>query len=130
MPLFHEDIVQLARENDLFRREVTTSKFSQVVLMSIDPGDEIGEETHDDVDQVLVFVEGQGEAVLEGLSKPVVPNELVFVPAGTLHNFINTGSSPLKLYTVYSPPEHEPGTIHHTKAEADAYEAEHHGHDS
>ena len=125
MPLFHEDIVELARANDLFRREVTTSKFSQVVLMSIEPGSEIGEETHDDVDQVLVFVEGEGEAILEGQAAPVVPNELVFVPAGTLHNFRNTGSGPLKLYTVYSPPEHEPGTIHHTKAEADEWEAQH-----
>ena len=125
MPLFHEDIVELARANDLFRREVTTSKFSQVVLMSIEPGSEIGEETHDDVDQVLVFVEGDGEAVLEGQAAPVVPNQLVFVPAGTLHNFRNTGSGPLKLYTVYSPPEHEPGTIHHTKEEADEWEAAH-----
>ena len=125
MPLFHEDIVELARANDLFRREVTTSKFSQVVLMSIEPGSEIGEETHDDVDQVLVFVEGDGEAILEGLAAPVVPNQLVFVPAGTLHNFRNTGSGPLKLYTVYSPPEHEPGTIHHTKEEAEEWEAQH-----
>ena len=125
MPLFHEDIVELARANDLFRREVTTGKFSQVVLMSIEPGSEIGEEVHDDVDQVLVFVEGEGEAVLEGQPAPVVPNQLVFVPAGTLHNFRNTGSGPLKLYTVYSPPEHEAGTIHRTKEEADEWEEQH-----
>ena len=125
MPLFHEDIVGLARANDLFRREVTTSKFSQVVLMSIEPGSEIGEEVHDDVDQVLVFVEGEGEAVLEGQPAPVVPNQLVFVPAGTLHNFRNTGSGPLKLYTIYSPPEHEAGTIHRTKEEADEWEEQH-----
>jgi mannose-6-phosphate isomerase-like protein (cupin superfamily) len=122
---FHEDIVALARSNDLFRQELTTSTFSQLVLMSIEPGSEIGEEVHDDVDQVLVFVEGEGEAVIEGQTAPVTPNQLVFVPAGTLHNFRNTGSGPLKLYTVYSPPEHAPGTVHRTKAEADEWEAQH-----
>jgi mannose-6-phosphate isomerase-like protein (cupin superfamily) len=125
VPGFHEDIVALARSNDLFRQELTTSTFSQLVLMSIEPGSEIGEEVHDDVDQVLVFVEGEGEAVIEGQTAPVTPNQLVFVPAGTLHNFRNTGSGPLKLYTVYSPPEHAPGTVHRTKAEADEWEAQH-----
>ena len=118
------DIRRLARENEDFRREVMTGPHSQVVLMSVEPGSEIGEEVHDDVDQVLVFVEGTGEAVLEGQASGVEPGSLVFVPAGTRHNFVNRGDTALKLYTVYSPPEHPEGTVHHTKEEADA--AEHH----
>jgi mannose-6-phosphate isomerase-like protein (cupin superfamily) len=120
-----EDITALTRQNDDFRRVVKTGEHSQVVLMTIQPGDEIGEEVHDDVDQVLVFVEGQGEAVIEGDASPVGPNQLAFVAAGTRHNFRNTGAGPLRLYTVYAPPEHPDGTVHKTKAEADEYEAEH-----
>ena len=118
------DIRRLALENDDFRREVTTGPHSQVVLMSVAPGSEIGDEVHEDVDQVLVFVEGTGEAVLDGDTSGVGPGDLVFVPAGTRHNFLNRGDGALKLYTVYSPPEHPEGTVHHTKEEAD--EAEHH----
>jgi mannose-6-phosphate isomerase-like protein (cupin superfamily) len=118
------DIVALARQNDAFRREVITGPNSQVVLMAIPPGGEIGEEVHPGVDQILVFVEGEGEAVLEGERSPVRPNDLVFVKAGTRHNFVNTGSGPLRLVTVYSPPEHEPGTVHATKEEADAAEGQ------
>lgn len=116
------DIQRLARDNDDFRREVMTGPHSQVVLMSVEPGSEIGEEVHDDVDQVLVFVEGTGEAVLDGNTSAVESGSLVFVPAGTRHNFVNRGDDPLKLYTVYSPPEHPAGTVHHTKEEADAAE--------
>lgn len=77
---------------------------------------------HDAVDQVLVFIEGEGTAVIEGQRTVVGPDRLVLVPAGTRHNFINTGSSNLRLYTVYAPPQHAQGTIHRTKAEADADE--------
>lgn len=126
MKNFQQDIVALTKENNNFRREIATNEHSQLVLMSIEPGDEIGEETHD-VDQILVFVQGTGEAVLNGARSGVVTNQLVIVPAGTLHNFINTGNEPLKLYTVYSPPEEEPGTIHKDKAEAEAAEKEKHG---
>jgi mannose-6-phosphate isomerase-like protein (cupin superfamily) len=118
----NHDIVGSAMENTSFRRVVETGKHSQVVLMSIPPGGEIGEETHDHVDQVLIFVAGGGEAVLEGERSPVGPGRLVFVPAGTKHNFVNSGTADLKLYTVYAPPEHAPGTVHETKAEADAAE--------
>jgi mannose-6-phosphate isomerase-like protein (cupin superfamily) len=118
------DIAQAARDNDAFRREVVTGEHEQVVVMTIAPGSEIGEEVHNETDQVLVFVDGQGEAQLDGVSSPVGPNDLVFVRAGTTHNFINTGDVPLRLITVYAPPEHEPGTVHLTKEEADA--AEHH----
>jgi mannose-6-phosphate isomerase-like protein (cupin superfamily) len=114
------DILVEARRNDAFRREVITGRHSQVVLMAIPREGEIGEEVHEDVDQILLFVEGDGEAVLEGERRTVGPNDLVFVPAGTRHNFINRGAAPLRLVTVYAPPEHEPGTVHATKAEADA----------
>lgn len=118
------DIDAEVRSNDAFRRELLTGEHSQVVVMTIPAGGEIGEEVHDDVDQVLLFVEGTGEAVLDGESSPVGPNQLVLVRAGTRHNFVNTGNAPMRLVTVYAPPEHEPGTVHQTKAEADA--AEHH----
>jgi mannose-6-phosphate isomerase-like protein (cupin superfamily) len=116
------DIVQAARENEAFRREVVTADHSQLVVMTIPTGGEIGEEVHEHVDQILIFVDGQGEAVLEGRRSPVGPNDLVFVKAGTRHNFVNTGNRPLRLVTVYAPPEHPPGTVHATKEEADAAE--------
>ena len=117
MPVFNKDIVALTRANAYFRQEILTNEHSQVVLMSVEPGDDVGEETHD-VDQVLVFVEGEGESVLNGERGRVGTGSLVSVPAGTRHNFVNTGATPLKLYTIYAPPEEEPGTLHRTRAEA------------
>jgi mannose-6-phosphate isomerase-like protein (cupin superfamily) len=119
---FNEDILARAKRNSFFREVVSTGPHAQVVVMSIPPAGEIGEEVHHDVDQVLVFVEGEGVAVLEGQRSPVSPGRLVHVPAGTRHNFVNEGSVDLKLYTVYTAPKHAPGTIHRTKAEADADE--------
>ena len=115
-------IVKMALSNDAFRDEVITGQECQVVLMTLQPGEEIGSETHDDHDQILVFVEGHGQAVLDGQATEVGTNDLVFVHAGTEHNFINTGTAPLKLYTVYAPPEHAAGTRHDSKSEADAAE--------
>ena len=117
------DIREVARQNDAFRRELLTGEHAQVVAMTIPAGGEIGEEVHDDVDQLLIFVDGSGEAILEGQSSAIDRNDLVFVKAGTRHNFVNTGDGPLRLVTIYSPPEHEPGTVHRTKEEADAAEA-------
>jgi len=119
---FNEDILARAKRNSFFREVVSTGPHAQVVVMSIPPAGEIGEEVHHDVDQVLVFVEGEGVAVLEGQRSPVSPGRLVHVPAGTRHNFVNEGSVDLKLYTVYTAPKHAPGTIHRTKAEAEADE--------
>jgi mannose-6-phosphate isomerase-like protein (cupin superfamily) len=116
------DILEAAWTNDAFRREVLTGEHEQVVVMTIEPGGEIGEEVHPDTDQVLVFVDGHGEAQLDGESSEVGPNDLVFVRAGTRHNFLNRGDAPLRLITIYAPPEHAPGTVHQTKAEADAAE--------
>jgi mannose-6-phosphate isomerase-like protein (cupin superfamily) len=116
------DILDAARSNDAFRREVLTGEHEQVVVMTIPPGGEIGEEVHPDTDQVLVFVDGRAEAVLDAESSEVGPNDLVFVRAGTRHNFLNRDDRPLRLITIYAPPQHAPGTVHQTKAEADAAE--------
>lgn len=119
MDFFNKDIAQLANDNSYFRQELKTGSHSQVVIMSIPPAGEIGEEVHD-VDQILIFTAGTGDAILNGEKSSVVKNSLVFVPAGTTHNFVNTGAEDMKLISVYSPPEHKPGTVHKTKAEADA----------
>jgi mannose-6-phosphate isomerase-like protein (cupin superfamily) len=123
---FNEDIVKRAKANSFFREVLATGPYSQVVVMSIPPGGDIGEEVHEDVDQTLVFVQGEGQAILDGYKSAVAADRLVHVPAGTRHNFVNTGSVDLRLYTIYAPPEHEPGTIHKTKAEADAAHAAEH----
>ncbi len=123
MPEFNKNIIELAQGNEFFRQVVDTTRYSQVVLMTIKPGEDIGEETHPDVDQSLFFVSGSGRAELNGKASPVGPNSLVVVPAGTKHNFINTGNTSLKVVTVYAPPQHAPGTVHKTKADATAAEA-------
>lgn len=122
---YHANVVQASKANPYFRKELYTTDRTQVVLMSIEPGDDIGLETHD-LDQVLVFVEGQGEYELGGQRGAIQAGDLFVVPAHTRHDFVNTGKAPLKLYTVYAPPEHAPGTLHRTKAEAEAAEAEEH----
>jgi mannose-6-phosphate isomerase-like protein (cupin superfamily) len=113
-----------ARTNDAFRREVVTGSHEQVVLMTIPPGSEIGEEVHPDTDQVLVIVDGTAEAIIDGGRSALGAGDLVLVRAATQHNVVNTGDRPLRLFTVYAPPEHAAGTVHQTKADADA--AEHH----
>lgn len=112
------DILQLARTSDDFRRVVTTGVHMQIVVMTLAVGEEIGAETHEEHDQVLFFVDGAGEAVLDGTTSSVGPGDLVFVHAGVHHNFRNTGDVPLRLVTAYAPPEHEAGTRHATKADA------------
>ena len=117
------DIMNAARTNDAFRREILTGDHEQIVVMTIPPGGEIGEEVHPDTDQVLTFVEGRAEARLDGEASAVGANDLVFVHAGVRHNFVNIGAAPLRLITIYAPPHHAPGTVHPTKADADAAEA-------
>ena len=123
--VYANDITMLAEENENFRQVLFTTGLSQLVLMAIPAGEEIGEETHEGIDQVLVFVSGEGRAVIEGETLSVRAGSLVVVPSGTRHNFIATGEEPLKLYTVYTPPEHADGTLHRTKEEADEYEHHH-----
>lgn len=114
----YQNIEQLTTENSNFRKVLFTNKHSQVVLMSILPGEDIGQEIHEGVDQVLVFVEGHGNAVIGGERHDIGAGDLFAVPAGTEHNFINTGDATMKLFTVYSPPEHPDGVVHTTKADA------------
>lgn len=115
-----KNITQQAKDNDFFRRVLETGKNTQVVIMSIPPNGEIGEEVHPDNDQVLYLVDGAGQVVLEGQPADYSAGDLVLVPAGTKHNFVTKGEAPMKIITTYSPPHHPDGTIHKTKAEADA----------
>jgi mannose-6-phosphate isomerase-like protein (cupin superfamily) len=116
------NIRRLALRNTDFRRELVTNENCQVVLMSLEPGDDIGEEIHANEDQLLVFVDGEAEVVLDGKSQRVEDGAMVSVPAGTRHNVINMDDEALKLYTIYAPPETAPGTVHHTRADAFAAE--------
>ncbi len=110
-------------KNRDFRKVLYTGKFSQLVLMSLKPKEEIGEETHNDVDQFFRFEEGQAKVIIDGKSHKVKGGYGVIVPAGAKHNVINTSkTADLKLYTIYSPPEHQDGTIRKTKSEAEAKE--------
>ena len=116
------DFTAQARATEAFRRELLTGAHSQLVAMAIPAGGEIGEEVHADVDQTLMFIEGEGEAILEGERSHVRPADVVFVKSGMRHNFVNTGAGTLRLLTIYAPPEHAPGTVHLTKRDADAAE--------
>ena len=118
----HFAIATVAEESADFRRVLWTGEHTQLVIMTIPPDGEIGEEVHEDTDQILTFVSGTGEAMVGGDTRAVTQGELVTVPAGTRHNFVNTGPNPLVLYTVYGPPEHADGAVHKTKEEADAAE--------
>ena len=113
---FITNIEQDAENNDFFRKVIFTAKNSQLVLMALKPGEEIGEEVHETIDQFFRFEKGIGKVVLEGEEFVIGDGFVLVVPAGTKHNIINTSSSePLKLYTIYSPPNHADGTIHETK---------------
>jgi mannose-6-phosphate isomerase-like protein (cupin superfamily) len=118
----HFTIATVAEQSADFRRVLWTGEHAQLVIMTIPVDGEIGEETHDDTDQILTFVSGTGEARVSGQTKQVAQGDLVVVPAGKKHNFRNTGPNPLVLYTVYGPPEHSDGAVHATKEEADAAE--------
>ena len=117
------NIEEATKENDNFRKVLYTAKHSQLVLMSLKPGEEIGEEVHNNLDQFFRFEEGEGKVVIEGEEFQIKDGFAVVIPAGTKHNIINTSSEmPLKLYTIYSPPNHQDGTIHKTKEEAESSE--------
>ncbi len=108
-------------ENENFRKVLYTAKNSQLVLMSLKPAEDIGEEVHDNIDQFFRIDSGEGKAVIEGVEYEIKDGFAVVIPAGTKHNIINTSlEKPLKLYTVYSPPNHRDGVIHFTKTEAEA----------
>ena len=117
------DIEAATLENSHFRQVLYTAPHSQLVVMTIEPGGEIGLERHGDRDQFIRVEAGEGEAVLDGERHAIGDGNAVVIPAGTLHNVVNTSATErLRLYTIYSPPEHPDGTIHRTKADADAAE--------
>jgi mannose-6-phosphate isomerase-like protein (cupin superfamily) len=120
---FTADLEAETRKNTNFRKVLYTGKYSQLVLMCLKPGEEIGEETHDDVDQFFRFEEGEGAVVIDGVKNPVKDRSGVVVPSGAKHNVINTSkTADLKLYTIYSPPEHQDKIVRRTKKEAIAQE--------
>ena len=117
---FVQDIESIAVKNTEFRRVLYTAKHCQLVVMALAPKEEIGAEVHTKLDQFFRVEEGTGEAVLNGVRTPIRAGFAIVVPAGMNHNIINTGSVPLKLYTLYAPPNHRDGVVHHTRAEAEA----------
>ena len=119
---FVADIEKLTVENTDFRRVLYTGKYLQLVLMTLQPGEEIGAEVHEDHDQFFRIESGSGEVRIDGKATPVKDDDAVIVPAGARHNVVNTGDAPLMLYTLYGPPEHRDGVVHKTKAEADAHD--------
>lgn len=122
MATFNKDMIKLANANTHFQKEVYLDKNVQIVLMSLAPGEDIGEETHR-ADQTTYFVAGEGKAVLDGRGTKVGASHMVVIPQGTKHNIVNTGTSALKLFSVYAPPAEDPGVSHKTKADAEAAEA-------
>jgi len=118
-----KNVTEKAKQNNYFRQVLATGKNVQIVVMSIPPGGEIGQETHANNDQVLMLIEGTGEVILDGKTADFEVGDIVLVPAGTQHNFITRGNAPMKIITTYSPPHHPDGTVHKTKAEADAASA-------
>ena len=113
-----DDIENQTEINSDFRRVLYTGPHLQLVLMSLNPGEDIGEEVHEDVDQFFRVESGEGEVRIDGQATPVESDVAILVPAGARHNLVNTGTRPLRVYTLYAPPEHMDGTVHHTKSEA------------
>lgn len=123
---FVDNIEQLTLANTNFRQVVFTDQHTQVVLMSLLPGEDIGLETHEIVDQFLRIEIGEGKVLLNGEAHPISAGSAIVVPAGVAHNVVNTSNTnPMKLYTLYAPPHHKDGTIHKTKADATADSADH-----
>lgn len=115
---FIKNIEDIAIKNKDFRHVLYTAKNCQLVVMSLAPKEEIGMEVHH-LDQFFRVEEGSGEAILDGVHTKIQAGFAVLVPAGAKHNIVNTGSTSLKLYTIYSPPNHRDGVVHHTRAEAE-----------
>ncbi|WKZ27311.1 MAG: cupin domain-containing protein [Candidatus Paceibacterota bacterium] len=117
---FHTNIEKDTLENEFFRKVLYTTSRSQLVLMTLRGGEEIGLETHPEHDQFIRIESGEGKAFLNETTYDLADGSALVIPAGTRHNIVNTGTEPMRLYTLYTPPEHPDGTIHATKAEADA----------
>ena len=115
-----DNVEQATIENEDFRRVRYTGEHLQLVLMTLPPGCDIGEEVHEDRDQFFRIEEGEGVIKIDGVENRVEDDFAVIVPAGARHNVINTGEAPLRLYTIYGPPEHKDGVVHKTKEQAEA----------
>ena len=124
--MFRTNIEEDTLSNNYFRKVIFTGQHMQLVLMSLKPGEEIGEEIHETVDQFFRFEEGKGTVYANDETYEVAEDDVVIIPAGTKHNIVNTGSEDLKLYTIYAPPNHPDGTINKDKMEALEYEKAHH----
>jgi mannose-6-phosphate isomerase-like protein (cupin superfamily) len=125
---YSAQIEKETKKNSDFRRVLYTGKYSQLVLMSLKPMEEIGMETHPNIDQFFRFEEGEGKVIIDGVEHKVKDGDAVIVPAGAKHNVVNTSKkSELKLYTIYSPPEHQDKVVRHTKADAEASPEEYDG---
>jgi mannose-6-phosphate isomerase-like protein (cupin superfamily) len=117
---YRENITQATETNAFFRKVLFTGEKSQLVVMDLKPGEDIGEETHGHVEQTLFNLHGEGKVVLDGEEHPFLPGDVVVVTPGVRHNFINTGTESLKIYTIYVPANHIDGRVHETKAAARA----------
>ena len=115
---FIDNIEDRTSKNRDFRHVAFTGPHMQLVLMTLLPGQEIGEEIHHDTDQFFRVEEGSGEVWMDGVSTRIDDDTVIVIPAGARHNIVNTGHKPLKMYTIYAPPHHADGTVHHTKADA------------
>lgn len=132
MSAYHTNIENETLENNYFRKVLFTGKYSQLVVMTLKPGEEIGNEIHKNVDQFFRIEQGKAKVSLDNGREEfrVSEDEVFIIPAGTWHNVVNIGEVDLKLYTIYSPPNHPDGTIHKTKKEAEEYERKHHAKNS
>jgi mannose-6-phosphate isomerase-like protein (cupin superfamily) len=117
---YHANVTAATNSNDFFRHVINTGAKSQLVVMSIPPGGDIGAETHAHVEQSLFIVSGTGTSILDGVEEPLLPGDVLVVTPGVHHNVRNTGQVPLKLYTVYAPPNHLDGRVHKTQSDAAA----------
>ena len=118
MAYFKDNIMNRARENSFFRKELFTGSEAQVVVMSLNQNEDIGEETHNDVDQILFITDGSGKAFIDGAELELKENDILYIQRGAKHNIVNTGSDKMKLISVYAPAEHARGTVHSTKTDA------------
>jgi mannose-6-phosphate isomerase-like protein (cupin superfamily) len=118
------NIEALSIENTNFRKVLYTTHNSQLVLMSLLPGEEIGMEVHNDNDQFFRVDEGEGKVIINGIEYAIADGSAIVIPKGTMHNVMNTGTESMKLYTLYMPPHHKDGTVHETKEYAESHEEE------
>lgn len=124
--IYTDNIEEVTVNNSNFRKVLYTGAHMQLVVMTLKPGEEIGEEVHGDIDQFFRVEEGVAKVVIDDVDYVVSEDMVIIVPAGSKHNVVNEGDVDVKLYTIYSPAEHPDGTVHATKAEADVYAQEHH----